>query len=432
MKVKSLSIENIGPLGSVHVDFNLPLILFYGQIMQGKTTILNAVRWAFGGSFPSDIITHGKDAGSIRLDFEDGHILREFYRAVGGGEVKARPLTLVVNGARVARPVDKLKNLLNPFLLDQEHLTKMTELERKKYFAELFHTSTEALDAEFATCNTAAAELRSKIKGYGSIELCEVLPVEVSALRTQLQTVKDGNRRATDDYAFRCAGVQAANATRLQNREGVNEWMTEISALKAKLAEAEKEYAAGLQWLNDNPIQTEPAAPQATDTTALEDQISNAAANNVRAEQYQKDKARHEQKLADEKKLLELERRQRAIRDEKISALDKIADESGIPSLEFTEDGGFLYEETTPGMLSTAQLMSLSARLSARLSALYPEGIGLDLIDRGESLGKSIFEYVDRAKAQNVTILATVVGERPAQVPAEVGVFVVENGKVIS
>lgn len=69
MKVKSLSIENIGAVEKFHVDLNLPLILFYGQIKQGKTTILNAVRWAFGGAFPADVITHGKDSGSIRLDF---------------------------------------------------------------------------------------------------------------------------------------------------------------------------------------------------------------------------------------------------------------------------------------------------------------------------------------------------------------------------
>jgi len=64
------------------------------------------------------------------------------------------------------------------------------------------------------------------------------------------------------------------------------------------------------------------------------------------------------------------------------------------------------------------------------LSALYPKGFGLELLDRGESLGKSIFQFVDRAKQENKTILATVVGERPAEVPAEVGVFVVEQGAV--
>jgi hypothetical protein len=78
-------------------------------------------------------------------------------------------------------------------------------------------------------------------------------------------------------------------------------------------------------------------------------------------------------------------------------------------------------------MISDSQIM----RLSSDLSALYPEGFSLDLIDRAESLGKSIFEFVDRAKAENKSILATIVGEKPAKVPADVGVFVVEEGKLL-
>lgn len=77
-------------------------------------------------------------------------------------------------------------------------------------------------------------------------------------------------------------------------------------------------------------------------------------------------------------------------------------------------------------MLSGSQIM----KLSSELSALYPEGLGIDLIDRGESLGKSIFLFVDRAEKEEKTILATIVGERPADVPENIGVFVVEKGAV--
>src|SRR5208283_4244436 len=101
-------------------------------------------------------------------------------------------------------------------------------------------------------------------------------------------------------------------------------------------------------------------------------------------------------------------------------------DTCGIKGLSFDETGNFIYQGTTAGMISDSQIM----RLSSELSALYPEGFGIDLIDRGESLGRSIFEFVDRAKEENKTILATIVGERPAKIPANVGVFVVEDGKL--
>jgi hypothetical protein len=77
-------------------------------------------------------------------------------------------------------------------------------------------------------------------------------------------------------------------------------------------------------------------------------------------------------------------------------------------------------------MISDSQLM----KLSQALSSLYPEGFGLSLLDRGESLGKSIFTFVERAQKEERTILATIVGDKPAKVPEHIGVFVVEDGKV--
>jgi hypothetical protein len=77
-------------------------------------------------------------------------------------------------------------------------------------------------------------------------------------------------------------------------------------------------------------------------------------------------------------------------------------------------------------MLSTSQIMRLSELLSGR----YPDGFNLSLLDRGESMGKSIFALIERATAEEKTILATVVGEKPAKTPDGVGVFVVEGGQV--
>jgi hypothetical protein len=38
---------------------------------------------------------------------------------------------------------------------------------------------------------------------------------------------------------------------------------------------------------------------------------------------------------------------------------------------------------------------------------------------------------VERATQEKKTILATIVGERPANVPQNIGVFVVENGRIL-
>jgi hypothetical protein len=193
------------------------------------------------------------------------------------------------------------------------------------------------------------------------------------------------------------------------------------------------------KWLTDHPPIPEAPPPPAPDlsvleqgltlrcnTEALDASISQAAAQGVRFEQYQKNLARQAEREQDEAQIKALDAQVRELRAKRIAKLKECSDNSGIPGLAFDEAGNFSYEGCQAGMLATSQLM----RLSSQLSSLYPEGFGLDLIDRAESLGKSIFTFVDRAKRENKTILAAVVGEKPAEVPEEVGVFVVEQGVV--
>ena len=46
MKPTKLVIKNIGKIADETIAIDKPLILFYGEIKQGKTTILNCVRWS--------------------------------------------------------------------------------------------------------------------------------------------------------------------------------------------------------------------------------------------------------------------------------------------------------------------------------------------------------------------------------------------------
>jgi len=183
------------------------------------------------------------------------------------------------------------------------------------------------------------------------------------------------------------------------------------------------------QWLNDNDAATIIPRPESPDVSAIDTKIAEAAAVSVRVEQYQKNLKRAEEKATKEKRLSVLESDQRTLKQKKVSRLSDAGEKSGIKDLIFNEDGSFSYRGTSHGMLSTSQLMDLSQELSA----LYPAGFGLDLIDRAESLGfaigKNILEFVDKAKREDKTILAAIVGERPATTPPEVGVFVVENGE---
>lgn len=425
MKLTKLHIVNIGLIADETIELNKPLILFYGQIQQGKTTILNAVRYVFGGAFPTDLLRHGEKQGLIRLEFEGGYLQREFYRA-DDGTVKSRPLVFVQGGNRVVRPVEALKKFLNPFLLDQDHLAKMTELERRKYFTDLFNVNTEALDSEDAKCAERAQVLRAEVKAYGEIDLTKFERVNVESLRADLHRIREHNDKERRSVQEHNDEVALNNSRRVTYEATSRNWDVNITELEARLVEARAKKAEVVEWLRLHPHRDDVAEPEFLPVTEIEQAIQDAGANNVRAEIYEKNVTREQERKAKNLEVSQLEGRQREIYREKENHLTKLSEECGVPGLKFLPKGDFEYLGTRAGMLSTSQLMDLSSRISA----LYPTGFGLDLLDRGESLGKAIFEVVERAKAENKTVLATIVGERPATVPADVGVFIVEGGKI--
>lgn len=425
MKVKRLIIKNIGKIREETIELNKPLIIFYGEILQGKTTILNCVRWVMGGAFPEDIIRHGEKDASILLELDNGSISREFYKAKDG-TTTSRPITFVRDGKPVKKPVDEIKKVLNPFLLDQDYLRKMTETERKAYFVELFGVDTGEIDKKIESFASEARSLRDKIKGYGEIDLTEVKSIDVIPLKVELTRIKGNYSTTIKEIDTENRKIIEHNRQIQDAEADIKQWDKEIKEVEEKLADLHNKRTNTLRWLKENPQKIEQEKPEVPDTSDLESEISGVAANQVRYDQYQKNLKRAEEKSADEKKVSELEGKQRELKKEKIAKLSKIGETSGIKTLSFDEVGNFVYEETSAGMLSGSQIM----KLSEELSNLYPKDLGIGLVDRAESLGKSVFLLIDRAEKEEKTILATVVGEVPAKIPDQVGVWIVEGGEL--
>jgi len=245
-------------------------------------------------------------------------------------------------------------------------------------------------------------------------------PPSVEDLRARLDAMVAAHHDQVGTVQIHNMAVTQHNATynqRVDRLQDINVKLMELNLAKAQLED----------WLGANPIKDlMPAPTEPEEIDALRARIGNGNLERERYEQTVKDNERAQQKVNNEKELKVLEDRQRKIKTEKSALLRDYAGTCGIADLAFDESGNVVFEGTTAGMLSTSQLM----RLSSALASLYPPGFDLDLIDRAESLGTSIYQFIDRAKAKDLTILATVVGEAPAQSPPEVGVFVVKEGKI--
>lgn len=432
MKIISLEISNIGKIEHMLIPFDKPLNLFFGEIMQGKTTILNSVRYNCGGPFPNDILRHGTDSGFIMMRFNNSSIRREFYKGKDG-VTRARPIQYVVDGRLMKKPADAIKKFLNPFLLDQDFFVKKSELERNRYFLELLDIDVTDLDRELKETEEAAKTMRITVQAYGEIKLDPVEKADVAALKEERQRIVSEAEVKEDEVRSKNEEIDKYNneiSLRIDSVDSRNEEIVdirgEIEALKNRIKLLEGENTKDLAWISEHPRKDLLPIPPDPDTSSIDEKISDAKAQNVRYTQYLADKKRHDEKAAKEAELMELERKAREIRKEKIKRLADVSDNCKVPGLTFDEDAQAIYEGSSIGMISMSQIM----RLSSALSDLYPKGFGLELLDRGESLGKSIYEYTERAKREDKTILATIVGERPAEVPEDVGVWVVSNGEL--
>jgi len=433
MKVKSVEISNIGIVGHELIEINKPLLLFYGDIKQGKTTLIFSPKLCFGGSYPQDIIKHGEKEAFVHVNFDGGSIRREFYVAKDG-TTKDRPIQFINNGVLEKKPTKAIKQFLNPFLLDQNHLFNMSGPERDRFFIDLFGVDTSELDKESVTVEQEAKDLRSEIKGYGEIDLTTVKKPDIASLKLVKANIDAENEEIKKKYEDARRVISNHNiTTRLREDERIRKSkmkvnnLKEIDSLVRRIAEIEESNKIIDQYLAENPPlehKKNPPEPEYKPTTEIDEKISQCKADEVRYEVYLERVEDNKKKEQKAEELKAKTARLAEIKKAKTAKLAEISKDIDINGLSFDENGNFVYDNTSAGMLSTSQLMTLSSELSK----LYPDSMGLELIDRGESLGTSIFEFVNKAKAEEKTILAAIVGEKPAEVPENVGVFVVKGG----
>ena len=418
MKIKSIEIVNIGIIEDSKIEVNKPLILLYGEVKQGKTTHLEAIKLALGSKFSDDILRHGTDRGHVFLNFDNSSIKRKFRRDKKGN-VKAEKIEFVLNGEVQKKPTEAIKQFLNPFLMDQDFFTRKSELERNRFFVELFDIDTTSIDKEIKSKEEQARDLRTVIGAYGEIDVTPIEVINTVDLLKQKQDILKQYNEEKIKWSKESTDISNYNNNvRFKKRE--------LSDLLLKIEKMKDEAVLLGLWIEENPEKPELPIIEPPDITEIDDKISEAKAQNERYDRYKENKKRYDEKQKKREILADIEQSLRDLRQDKIKVLANVADKCTVEGLKFDENANALYEDTTLGMLSMSQIM----RLSSALSSLYPAGFGLELIDRGESLGKSIYGFIDKAKREEIVILATVVGEKPAKIPEDIGVWVVEKGQL--
>lgn len=506
MKLISFQVQNLGPIEDVNLTIDKPLTTILGQPEAGKSTLLRSIIWACGGAFPSDILKHGCEEGFVDVRFENATLRREFYRGKDGA-TKARELQFVRDGQVVKRPVEELKKLLNPFLLDENFFVDKNEKERQLYLVEFLGVDTKAEDLAIKQLEEAARAARQAVDRLGErtpVTPCEApdlvalqgerkrlsdewqAAVTAKALRQREIDETERKRRDIIDEINTFAEIVAKAQTNLDTqtleaeeaavardrldysrvREGIDivalkriddlqrqieavkaDWESQKAAAAAQEAEAitathrrfadrRTELAASIVAESEQleaskaalaaiPV-LEPLPEPTLNTTEIDAKIAEAGQAQAKHTAYvaykdwsiEKNDAVARQRTA-EASLKEAREKKRA----KLSAL---ATTCPVQGMTFTDDGQPVFESTTMDMLSGSQ----ARRLSSAIAALYPTELGIELVDGGERFSRRIAEYVEYAEKNNRKVLTTIVADEPVVVSDQIGVFVIEDGKL--
>lgn len=424
MKINSIELENIGKIIKEKIIIDQPLILFLGKIKQGKTTILNGIKYALGAVPPKDVLRHGIDKGHVLVTFDNSSIKRTFRRK-NDGTIKSDKIQFILDGVLQDDPKKTIKQFLNPYLLDQNFFIDKSELEKNRYFVELFDVDVSGIDKDINKTDEAAKLMRATVAAYGEIDITPVEKPDIYALkkeRTKILDVYNENKRKIDADN---EDIEYEQTERKRCIESIAEKKLQLAKINLEINEVNK-YLATLKERDILPPIPLP------DTKKIDEDISDAKATNEKYKRYLENKERYDEKQSKNFKLAEIETQLRKLRANKVKKLADVSDKCGVPGLTFDANAIAKYKGSTLGMISGSEAIELSSALKS----LYPEGFGIELIDGFESsgaiygneFGEPVQHYIEKARREKATILATVVGKKPAEVPEGVGVFIVKNG----
>jgi DNA repair exonuclease SbcCD ATPase subunit len=370
--IVSLRAENVKKLKAVELKPDASGVFVVGGFNgAGKTTILDAIEWAMGGTsgISSMPVRKGEDHARIVIELDDLTVTRKF-NEMGKS-------TLVVeskDGARYTSGQSVLDKLVGDLSFDPLGFTRMKAGDQAKTLRDLVGIDTKALDESRADqfayrtdINRQVKELDGQLKGMPYYENAPEVEASATALMTELKEIQAFNQSVNDAIAK----ADRARETAAMTAGYVEQTAKTVADMERQLAEAKKRHAEAVERLatdNRNFAALESAALllKPKSTVEIEAAIQNADDVNhqVRANKQRKEA------LA---KLKTLEAKSQAATD-KIAAIDKqrldLVTNAAYPidGLTFSIDGQVLFGGIPFDQCSQAEQLRVSIAIGMALN----------------------------------------------------------------
>jgi predicted ATP-dependent endonuclease of OLD family len=270
MKILQLTAENVKKLKVVDITPDTDVVQITGKNGSGKTSVLDSIWWALGGTkeIQAMPIRKGQESARIKLDLGEIVVTRKF---------NDKGSTLIVEnaeGARFPSPQKMLDDLIGELSFDPLAFAKMdgnSQYKELKRIAKI-EVDLDALDAQNkldydtrTLRNREEKEYRTRADGFEfEFEALEK-PIDVDALVIELSNAAQHN-----------ADIDARARRRLETVELIRTTNEDIAALEARIAHL-RNNIAGWQEKLDNAE----ALPEKLVVDDLRINIADAQARNV-------------------------------------------------------------------------------------------------------------------------------------------------------
>lgn len=373
-KIVKLEASNFKVLKAVEITPDGNLVVISGRNGQGKSSVLDAITAALGGTSTKTLprpIRDGEDKAQIILELEDIIVTRTF----SGGTTKV--VVKSKDGAVFGKGQAKLDALLGKLSLDPLAFTQLSDRDQLATLLGLVELpfNPAELDAERAVIFNHRADLNRRVKdlqgqlaGFDVSNDAPTEEVSVSALLTQYREGQDLNEKI-------------ASADRA------------VVTLKEKVARLTRELSEAQESL-DNASDYSAKAPAAVDLEVIQKQIDNAESINAAARNYRAAKDVESKLSAATSNTAELTAQLAAIDKRKADGLATAT--FPVDGLGFDEDG-VTYQGVPFKQASSAEQLRVSLAMAI---ALKPELRVIRIAD-GSLLDASNLKLIEQMAVDN-------------------------------
>lgn len=197
MKIISLEVQNVKRIKAVRIEPDGNLIIIGGDNGQGKTSVLDSIKYAMGGkaSHPPKLVREGTNGSFTEIDFGEFVVTETVSK---NGTVKL--VITAPNGSIFRSPQAMLDKFVSVLSFDPLEFSRMRPAEQAKVLRDLVGLDLSGLDTERQQAYDARTEVNRDVKRLRS--QFELMPegdptaegVSVSALADELEAVRERNR----------------------------------------------------------------------------------------------------------------------------------------------------------------------------------------------------------------------------------------------